>query len=82
MNDLLSSLVYYAKEIFLTVTICIIATLICFLVRTSCVKNAKMINETYGTTYTASDMLWHGEMINQIIIVSKTRVLLENVSKK
>ena len=82
MNDLLSSLVDYAKENFLIIAICIIATLICFLVRTSCVKSAEMINETYGTAYTASDMFWHGVMINQIIIDSKTRVLLENVSKK
>ena len=82
MKELLSSLVDYAEENFLIIAICIIATLICFLVRTSCIKNAEMINETYGTTYTASDMLWHGEMINQIIIVNKTRVLLENVSKK
>ena len=82
MKRLLKALAGFVEYHFLGIGISLIVVAVVCLVWISCIKNAEMINETYGTAYTASDMFWHGVMINQIIIGSKTRVLLENVSKK
>jgi len=61
--------------------IILVVMLICMLGYIASSKEAQFLNKTYGTSYTAEDVLWNGETIKQSII-GKTQNLNVKVSDK
>ena len=48
----------------------------------SSAKKAKLINNQFGTNYSASDMFWVGDTIEKIIIGQKNRIDLNKQEVK
>lgn len=48
------------------------------LVYHECAVNARILNETFGTDYTAGDMFWAGETIKTVVLGQKARIDLND----
>ncbi len=53
--------------VFIVALTLLIAGVFSPLVYRECAVNARILNETFGTSYTAGDMFWAGETIKTIV---------------
>ncbi len=74
-NDAWEDAVGFLK--FMVVALVLVGGVILPLAYQSCKVTAKVVNEEFGTSYTASDIFWAGETIGEVVLGQKARIDLD-----
>ena len=60
--------------VFMICMVVILGGLVSPLVYETCKRNAKIINEEFGTSYTTADIFWTGGTIESLVLGRKARI--------